>query len=125
MRMLIDTRNGISEDIFCGGLISLGASEKIMEYAMEYAGNHSGKTGIKVITEECVTKYRIKWKKSETYREMTTPTGASIIACCDAKKAGSLSDCKFDSKSSKRRIIKKALSKGTKNPPEISFYLGE
>ncbi|MCK4669821.1 MAG: DUF111 family protein [Nanoarchaeota archaeon] len=67
-------------------------------------------------TEYVLNKYDISWKKSDTNEEMATPTGACILAGCNAKRIDAFEDC---------RIIKKTLTQGTKNLPPISFYLIE
>jgi len=67
-------------------------------------------------TEYLLNRYNICWKKSDIYEEMTTPTGASILIGCNAKRIKRLGNY---------RIIRKSLAKGTRNLPPISFYLTE
>ncbi|HIH98253.1 MAG TPA: LarC family nickel insertion protein [Thermoplasmata archaeon] len=67
-------------------------------------------------TEYVLNEHNIIWKKSETGEEMTTPTGASILAGCRAKRMISLEG---------RNPFRRSLSRGTKNLPPVPFYLIE
>ena len=49
MKLIIDTKNGISGDIVTAGLIGLGADQHQVIFSMEYAGNHIGITTVDLI----------------------------------------------------------------------------
>lgn len=65
-------------------------------------------------TEYILNKYNIKWRKSNIYGEMATPTGVSILAGCSSKRIGS---------ERKYRVIKTSLAQGTRGLPPVSFHL--
>lgn len=65
-------------------------------------------------TEHILKTDSIKWQHSDKYNtEMTTPTGASIIAGCKAERIKDLDYL----------CQKESLARGTKDLPPISFYL--
>ena len=67
-------------------------------------------------TKYLLDKHKITYQKSDTYEEMTTPTGASILAGCNAERIENLEGY---------RVVKKALARGTKDLPPVPFYLVE
>lgn len=69
-------------------------------------------------TEHILKKHKIAWQKSDEYgEEMTTPTGASILAGCGAKRIAALNG---------PNILKKSQARGMrKGLPPVSFYLAE
>ncbi|GAI92302.1 unnamed protein product, partial [marine sediment metagenome] len=60
MKLVIDTKNGIAGDIVNAGLIGLGANEKQMISAMEYAGNHIGTAKIKPTIDHGALKLEVR-----------------------------------------------------------------
>jgi len=69
-------------------------------------------------TEHILNSHDIQWQKSlKHYREMATPTGASILAGCGAKRTTDVGGLE---------IIKESMAKGTtEGLPPVAFYLVE
>ena len=99
------------------GMMALGITE--IEY-LDYVNVGGGEVKFSHGTLEVptpATKYILEtkgiiWKRSETGMEMTTPTGASILAGCGAKRT-----------MAEPEGCRPTLAGGTRPLPPISFYL--